>query len=48
MTTTLKHFNPNSIRARTKMLYCLAISPAMQAIVVDCVPIVDPQLAAII
>ena len=30
------------------MLYCLTVAPAMQAIIVDCIPVVDPQLAAVI
>jgi len=33
---------------RTNMLSGLTIAPTMQAIVVDCVPIVEPQLAAVI
>jgi hypothetical protein len=48
MTTTLEHFNPDSKRPRTKMLDGLPITPAVQAIIVNRVPIVDPQLAPII
>jgi len=48
MTTTLKHLHPDSLRPRTKMLDGLPIPPAVQAIVVNCVSIVDPQLAPII
>jgi hypothetical protein len=45
---TLKHLKPDIIPPSTKMPGGLAIAPAMQPIVVDGVPIVDPQLAAIV
>ena len=48
MTTALKHFEFYMMPPGTLMLGGLPIAPTMQAIVVDCVPIVDPQLAAII
>jgi len=48
MTTTLKHFKFHKVPSGTLVLGGLAIAPAMQAIVVDCVTIVDPQLAAVI
>jgi hypothetical protein len=48
MTTSFKHFHSHSIRAWTETLHCLTIAPTMQAVVVDCIPIVDPQLAPVI
>ena len=48
MTTALKHLEPHEMPSTTLMLGSLAVAPAMQTIIVDCVPIVDPQLAAII
>ena len=48
MTTTLKHFEPGEMPPATEMLGGLTIAPAMAAIVVDRVPIVDPQVAPII
>ena len=48
MTTALKHLKPQTISPSAKMLDSLAIAPTMQAIVVNCVPIIDPQLAPII
>ena len=48
MTTTLKHFELYMMPPGTLVLVGLPIAPTMQAIVVDCVPIIDPQLAAII
>jgi hypothetical protein len=48
MTTALKHFKSYQTPSSTHMLSCLSIAPPMQAIVVDCVPVVDPQLAAIV
>jgi hypothetical protein len=47
-TTTLKHLKSHKVPSSTLMLGCLTIAPAMQAIIVDCVSIVDPQLAPII
>jgi hypothetical protein len=48
MTTALKHFEFHMMPPGALLLGGLPIAPTMQAIVVDCVPIVDPQLAAII
>jgi hypothetical protein len=48
MTTALKHLNSHTMSPTTKMLDGLPIPPTMQAIVVDCVPLVDPQLAPVI
>jgi len=48
MTTTLKHLKSHKMPPMTKMLGGLTIAPTMQAIVVDCVALIDPQLAAII
>jgi len=48
MTSALKHFKSNSVCPSAKMLGGLAIAPAMQTIVINCIPIVDPQLASII
>jgi hypothetical protein len=48
MTTTLKHLKPQGIRPSAKMLDSLAIAPTMQAIIINCVAIIDPQLAPII
>jgi hypothetical protein len=48
MTSTLKHLKSQSVCPSAKMLGGFAIAPAMQTVVVDCIPIVDPQLASII
>jgi hypothetical protein len=48
MATMLKHLKSHQMPPSTDVPPCLAIAPAMQAIVVDCVSIVDPQLAPII
>jgi hypothetical protein len=48
MTTTLEHLKSHKPPPSTHMWPGLSIAPAMQAIVVNCVTIVDPQLAAII
>jgi len=48
MTTTLKHLNSHTMSPTTKMLDGLSIAPAMQAIIVNGIPFVDPQLAPII
>jgi len=48
MTTTLKHFKSYETPPCTNMLSSLSIAPAVQTIIVNCVSIVDPQLAAII
>jgi hypothetical protein len=48
ITTTLEHFKSHMMPARAQMPIGFPIAPAMQAIVVDRVPIVNPQLAAVI
>jgi hypothetical protein len=48
MATLLKHFQFNEMPPTALMPVGLTISPAMQAIIVDCVSIVNPQLAAIV
>jgi len=48
MTTTLKHLKANKTPPSMQMLPGLSIAPTVQAIVVNGVSIVDPQLAAII
>jgi hypothetical protein len=48
MTTTLKHLNSHKMPPCTNMPSGVASAPSVQAIVVDCVPIVKPQLASII
>jgi hypothetical protein len=44
----LKHLQPDKMPSTTQVLVGFTITPAMQTIVVDRVPIVDPQVAAII
>jgi hypothetical protein len=48
VTSSLKHLEPNKAPSSAKLLVGLSIAHAVQAVVVDCVPIVNPQLAAII
>jgi hypothetical protein len=48
MTTTLKHLKLHKMPPRTKTPGSLPVAPSVQAIIVDCVPMIDPQLAAII
>jgi hypothetical protein len=48
VTTTLEHLEPHHIPTSAHMRPGLSIAPAMQAIVVNCVSVVDPQLASII
>jgi hypothetical protein len=48
MTTTLKHLKSHEMPSTTKILGCFPIPPAMQAVVVDRIAAVQPQLAAII
>jgi hypothetical protein len=48
MATTLKHLEPHKMPPSTNMPPDLTIAPTVQAVVVDCVPIVEPQLATII
>merc|ERR1719263_288413 len=48
MATTFKHFKPDKAPWSTKMPGGLAIAPAVQAIVVDRVAIVNPQFAPVV
>jgi hypothetical protein len=48
MTAVLKHFKPHQAPATANAPIRLPIAPAVQAIVVDRIPIVEPQLAAIV
>ena len=48
MATTLKHFKSDKTPWSTKMPVGLSIAPAVQAIVVDSVAIVNPQFASIV
>jgi len=48
MTSFLKHFKTHTVPPLAKRLGGLPVAPAMQAIVVDGVSIVDPQLAPVI
>jgi hypothetical protein len=48
MTTALKHFELHMMPSGTLMLCGLPIAPTMQAIIIDRVSIVNPQLASII
>jgi len=47
-TTTLEHLELHQMPPSAKTPGGLPIAPPMQAIIVDCVPVVHPQLAAII
>jgi hypothetical protein len=48
MTTTFKHLKPNQAPWGSKAPVSFSIAPTMQAIIIDRVSIVDPQLASII
>jgi hypothetical protein len=48
MTTTLKHLKPHKSPWGANMLGNLSVAPSVQAIVVDRIPVVKPQLASII
>jgi len=48
MTTALKHLKSDQSPPSAHMRSGLSIAPTVQAIVVNCVPVVDPQLAPII
>jgi hypothetical protein len=48
MTSALEHLKSQSMCSIAKMLGGFAIAPTMQTVVVDCISIVDPQLASII
>merc|ERR1719199_898120 len=48
MATTLKHLESHKMPPTAEMPVGLSVAPAMQTIIVDGVPIVDPQLTAII
>ena len=48
MTTTLEHLKSHKTPPCSNMLSRLSIAPTVQTIIVNRVPIVDPQLAAIV
>jgi len=48
MTSALKHLKTHEAPPSTNVLSGLPIAPAMQAVIVDREPVVDPQLAPII
>jgi hypothetical protein len=48
MTTTLKHLKSHNTPSSAKIFGGLAITPTMQAVVVDGEPVVNPELASII
>jgi hypothetical protein len=48
MTTTLKHFKSHNTPSSAKVPSGLAITPTVQAVVVDCEPVVNPELASIV
>ena len=48
MASALKHFKSDKTPSSTKMPVGLSIAPAVQAIVVDSVAIVNPQFASIV
>jgi hypothetical protein len=48
MTTVLKHLQSYKMPSSSLMAIGLAITPSVQAIIVDCVPVINPQLASII
>jgi hypothetical protein len=48
MPTTLKHLKSCEMPSTTEVFGCLPVTPAMQAVVIDRVAIVQPQLASII
>jgi len=48
MATMFEHLESHKVPARSHVLSDLPIAPTVQAIVVDCVTIVDPQVASII
>jgi hypothetical protein len=48
MSTMFKHLNPRKAPTMKMMLGRLTVTPAMQAIVVDGEPIVNPQFASVV
>ena len=48
MTTTLKHLESHQTPTSAHMRSGLSVAPTVQTIIVDCVAIVNPQLATII
>jgi hypothetical protein len=48
VTTTLKHLKFDKMPPATKMFGDFPIAPTVQAVIVDCVPVIDPKLTAII
>jgi len=48
MATMFEHLEPHKMPTSTNVLSDLPIAPTVQAIVVDCITVVDPQVAPII
>ena len=48
MTTTFKHLKSHNTPPCTKVPSGVSATPSVQAIIVDCVPIVNPQFASIV
>jgi hypothetical protein len=48
MAATLKHLEPHNMPPATNISSDLTVAPAVQAIVVNCVPVVEPKLASVI
>jgi hypothetical protein len=48
MTTTLKHFEPHKMPSSTHVPSGNSTAPSMQAIIVNRVSIVEPELAPIV
>jgi len=48
MTSLFEHLKPHKMPASSKLLGGFPITPSMQTVVVDCVPIVNPQLTSIV
>jgi len=48
MSTALEHFQPHKTPPAAEALVGFSVAPAVQAIIVDCVAVVNPQLAPIV
>ena len=48
MAAMFEHLEPHKMPTSTNVLSDLPIAPTVQAIVVDCITVVDPQVAPII
>ena len=48
VTTALKHFKSHKMPATTLVFRGFPIAPSVQAIIVDCVTVVDPQLTPVV